>query len=214
MLHCRRPVHVERRHQHAFAVLFLQALGQFGSGCCLTAPLKTDHQDWRRRIVDLERARFPFAFQHVDQRVMHDLDDLLTRRDGFRHRLSGRFFLHRFHEVARHGQRDVRLKQRDAHLAQGGFHVLLGQRTLLGQAVKNAGQAFGQIFKHGPWPPSCRLRSSLLGRNPAFNAQTPPWAQRADGGRSRYAGTGRSMLPDVEGALSATDAPVKRHQAQ
>ena len=74
---------------------------------------------------------------------MHDLDDLLAGGDRFGDRLAGGLVLHRLDEIARHGQRDVGLQQRHAHFAQGGLDVVLGQRALLGQPVKDAGEAFG-----------------------------------------------------------------------
>ena len=56
--------------------------------------------------------------------------------------LAGGFFLYGFDKVAGDGQRNVSFQKRNAHLAQGGFHVVLRQRTLFGQAVKDTREAF------------------------------------------------------------------------
>jgi hypothetical protein len=92
--------------------------------------------------------------QHVDKLVMDDLDDLLAGGDRFGDRCAGGLLLDRLDELARHGQRDVGLQQRHAHLAHGGPHVILGQRALLGEPVEDAAEAFGEVFEHGPLPPS------------------------------------------------------------
>ena len=148
LLHRGGAVDVERGHQHALAVALLETLGQLGGGGGLARALQADHQDRRGRVVDLQRAGIAFAGQGVDQRVVHDLDDLLAGCDRFGHRLAGGLVLHRLDEIARHGQRDVGLQQGDAHLAQGGFDVVFAQRALFGQAVKDTREAFGQILKH------------------------------------------------------------------
>ena len=69
---------------------------------------------------------------------MHDLHDLLARGDGLRNRLPFGLLLHRLHKVPRHGQGNVGFQQRHADLAQGGCHVRLGKRTLLGELIKDA----------------------------------------------------------------------------
>ena len=80
--------------------------------------------------------------QDPDQLIMDDLDDLLARRDRFRDGLTGCLGLNRFDEIAGNGQADIGFQQRDTHLAQGGFDVILGQGALLGQPVEDAPQAF------------------------------------------------------------------------
>ena len=101
LLHRRGAVHVERGHEDALALPLFQPFGELGGRRRLARALKPDHQDRGRRIVDLERAGLTLAGQHMHQLVMHDLDDLLTRRDGFRHRLAGGLVLHGFDKVAR-----------------------------------------------------------------------------------------------------------------
>ncbi len=159
LFHRGGAVHVKRGHQHAFAVFFLEPFGEFGGCGGLTAALQADHQDRRWRIVDLKRAGLTFALQHVDQGVVDNFDDLLTGGDGFGDGLTCGLILHRFDKIAGDGQRYVCLKQGHTHLAQGGFDIVLGQGALFGQAVKDTGKAFAEIFKHGHRP----FRRSVAG---------------------------------------------------
>ena len=163
LFHRRRAVHIERGHQHALAVAVFQTFGELGRGRGFTGALQTDHQDRGGGAVDFQRAGFAFAFQRVDQRVVDDLDDLLAGGDRFGDGLTGGLVLHRFDEITRDGQGHVRLEQGDADFAQGGFHILFREGTLFGETVKDAGEAFGKILKHGPWPPSIGCGAPQIG---------------------------------------------------
>ncbi len=57
LLHSGRAVGVQGRQQHPLAVALFQPLGQLGGGRRLTRALQTDHQNGRRRVVDLQRLR-------------------------------------------------------------------------------------------------------------------------------------------------------------
>ena len=105
--------------------------------------MQADHQDRGGGIVDFQRTGFAFAAQHIDQGVMDDFDDLLAGGDRFGDRLTCGLVLDGFDEITGDGQGNVCLKQGDADFAQGGFDVFFGQRTLFGEAVKDAGKAFG-----------------------------------------------------------------------
>ena len=145
----RRAVDVEGGHEHALAVLLGQALGEFRGRRGFTAALQTDHQDGRGRVVDFQLTGFVIVTgKHVFQLVMDDLDDLLAGRDGFGDRLASGLLAHGFDKIACHGKGDVGLQQGHAHLAERGFDVVLGKRTLFGETIKDAREAFGQIFKH------------------------------------------------------------------
>ena len=192
LFHGRGPVHVKRCHQNPLAVAFRQPLGQLGRCCRLAATLKPDHQNGCGGAVDFQRARFALSAQGIDQSVMYDLDNLLAGRNRFRNSLAGGLFLHGLDEIAGNGQRDVGLKQCHAHFAQRGFDVFFGQGPLFCQPVKDTGEPFGKIFKQGaiilsePLTNMPDVRSS--GENPkacTCKRRSPPWAQRADGGRSR-----------------------------
>ena len=180
LLHRGRAAGVEARHQHALAVAFLEALGEFRGGGGLARALQADHQDRRGRVVDPQIGDAALAGEHPDQLVVHDFHDLLAGGDGFRDRLALGLILHRLDEIARDGQRDVGLEQRDADLAQRGRHVLVGQRAGPGQLAEDAAKAVGQVLEHGLAPrsqdPETRKRAggrnALTGGDPALRDRT------------------------------------------
>ena len=137
LFHRGGAVHIQRGHKHPFAVPLAQPFGQFCGGGGFARALQADHQDRRGGAVDFQRAGIVFAGKHMHQLIMHNFHHLLARRDRFGDRLAGGFFLHCFDEIAGHRQRDIGLKQGNAHFAQGGFHIIFGQRTLFGQPVKH-----------------------------------------------------------------------------
>ena len=59
------------------------------------------------------------------------------------------------------GQADVSLKQGHADFAQGGGDIGIAERALFGEAVKDAREAFGQIFKHTFGPFACCFTSRI-----------------------------------------------------
>ncbi len=148
LVHRGRAVDIERGHEDFLALAVLEALGELACRGCLAAALKADHQDRCGGIVDLELAGVFLAAQRFDERVMDDLDDLLAGGDRLGDSLARGLLLHLLDELARDGQRNVRLQKRDAHLAQGRLHIFFGKCTLLGEPVEDAGEAFGQVFKH------------------------------------------------------------------
>ena len=115
--------------------------------------------------------------EHLDQRVVDDLDDLLAGRDRAQHLLADRLLGRLVDELADHRQRDVGLEQGDPDLAHRRAHVGLVQRAAAAQAVEDAAQAIAQAFEH-PLLLTC-----------APNAKTPagetspasarPWTLRA-----------------------------------
>ncbi len=123
------------------------------------------------------------AGQHMDQLVMDDLDHLLARGDRPGHRLAGGLVLHRLHEVAGDGQRDVGLQKRHPDLAQRGRDIGIAQRALLGQPVEDAARAVRTDFRTSRW--LLRLRVHLTGTI----VSRPPNAQRH---------RGRNALTDVD----------------
>ena len=102
LLHRRRAVGVKAGQQHPLAVTLFQPLGQLGRCGGLARTLQTHHQNGRGRVVDLQRLGLVIARQHPHQFVMHDLDDLLARRDRFGDGLPGRLDLDGFDKIPRH----------------------------------------------------------------------------------------------------------------
>ena len=83
------------------------------------------------------------------QLLVHDLDDLLTGVEALEHLLADGTLAHSGDEVLDDAEVDVRLEQRQAHLAQGGIDVRLGNAAAATQAAEDAAQSFGKIVKHG-----------------------------------------------------------------
>ena len=79
---------------------------------------------------------------------MDDLDDLLARRNRFGDRLTGGLFLHGFDKITRNGQRNVRLKQRDAHFAQRGLTSSSDSAPCLVSRSKTPDRRSERILKH------------------------------------------------------------------
>ncbi len=140
-------IDVERRHQHLFAVALGQAAGELGGGRRLARALQADHHDHRRRIDgDVQLARI--GAEHLDQRVMHDLDDLLPRRDRAQHLRADRRFGHLVDKAADDRQGDIGLEQGDPHFAHRGADIRLAERAAATQPVKDPAQPFAQSLEH------------------------------------------------------------------
>ncbi len=143
----RGPRDVERRHQHLLGVLLGQPLGELGGRRRLARPLQADdHDHGGRRHAEVERCRV--AAEHLDQRVVDDLDDLLPRRDRSRDLRADRARGDAVDEVLDHRQRDVGLEQRDPHLAHRRAHVELGQRPAPAELVEHPGKPVGETIEH------------------------------------------------------------------
>ena len=88
------------------------------------------------------------AAEHLDQRVVDDLDDHLARRDRADDVLADGLLGDLVDEIARHRQRDVGLEQGDAHLAHRRAHVGLRQRAAAAELVEHAAKAIAQAVEH------------------------------------------------------------------
>ena len=109
---------------------------------------KTGHHDDRWWAVDTQAGVSLFAAEHVDERVVNDLDDLLARLHRANDFLAHSARAHTVDEVLDHRQGDVGLKQGDPDFAQGSVHVLFGQCPAARQAVENSSKAFAQRVEH------------------------------------------------------------------
>ena len=76
---------------------------------------------------------------------MHNAHQRLARRQASHHLLAEGLLLHAAHELLHHGQRDVRLEQRHAHLAQCVLDVVLGEPGLAAQVLDDGGKALGEV---------------------------------------------------------------------
>ena len=187
LLHRGGAAGVERGHQDALALALLEAAGELGGGGGLARALQADHQDRRGRRVDAEVAGLALAAQHVDQRVVDDLDDLLAGGDRLGDRLALGLVADLLDEVAGDRQRDVGFEQRGADLAQRGGDVLVGERALAGERAEDAGEPVGKGLEHAP-PSSNDDRAG--GRNALTDGD--PGLVRTGG-----FGTFRKLAPDT-----------------
>ena len=89
------------------------------------------------------------AAEHLDQMIVHDLDDHLPRRHRAHHLLADRLLAHAVDEVAHHRQRDIGFEQGDADLAHRGRDIVLAQRALPAQPVEDIVQAIAEGVEHG-----------------------------------------------------------------
>ena len=98
--------------------------------------------------VDAEVAGLALAAEHVDERVVDDLDDLLAGGDGLGDGLALGLVGDCLDEVAGDGEGDVGFEQRGADLAEGGGDVLVGEGALAGERAEDAGEPVGKGLEH------------------------------------------------------------------
>ena len=146
-----RAIDVERRHQHLFAVFFLEPLGDLRGRRRLARTLQADHHDDSGR-GDGEVQFGGFGAEHFGQRVADDLDHLLPRGDRAQDIVADREFGDLIDEAAHDGQRDVGLEQGDSHFAHRGAHVGLGQRTATAELPENIAKPVAQTIEHSQNP--------------------------------------------------------------
>ncbi len=143
----RRAIDVERRHHHLLALALAQQPGELRGGRGLARTLEPDqHDDRGRRDGDVELGGV--RPEHVDQRVMDDLDDLLPRRDRTEHVLADGDLGRLFDELTRDRQRHIGFEQRHADFAHRGTDIGFGQRAATAQAIEHPSQPVTQTFEH------------------------------------------------------------------
>ena len=143
-------VDVERGHHDLLALRLLQQFAELGGAGGLARALQADHHDHHRRRGIEIKAHCLGPAQHLDQRVVDDLDDLLTRRDRLQHLLADRLLGHRIDEAADHRQRDIGLEQRDPHFAHRLADIVLAQRAAPTQRREDGAEPVGQTVEHCP----------------------------------------------------------------
>ena len=114
---------------------------QLGRRRGFACPLQTSHQHHRGRLIGL-RERGIAAPHHVDQLLMHHLNELLVGRYTTNN-LSTNCFLADFgHKILDHRQTHVRIEKRPPDLLKRPLHIRFGDCVL-------ASQPFDGIFKTG-----------------------------------------------------------------
>lgn len=102
------------------------------------------HVGWLRPQLEARLG----APHELDQLVVDDGDENLTRGQAGRHLLALRFDLDRIEEGLDDGQGDIGLEQRHAHLAQGLGDVVLADTTLAAQILDRLREFLTQVFEH------------------------------------------------------------------
>ena len=100
---------------------------------------------------------------------MDDLDDLLARRDRTDDLVPDGALGQPVDEILGDRQRNVRLQQRDTHLAHRRTHVEFGQRAAAAELVEHAGEAICETVEQGVEPPNSKAPAcepSLTGVHP------------------------------------------------
>ena len=92
--------------------------------------------------------RLVAASEDLDQLVVDGADYLLAGRDRLQQLGAGGAFTDARDEVAHDAKVDVRLEQRDAHLAQRRIEVVLGNPPAATEAAKRGLQPLAQCFQH------------------------------------------------------------------
>src|SRR5438270_865646 len=141
------------------------------------------------------------AAEHLDEVVVHDLDDHLPRGNRAQHLLSERPLAHRVDEIAHDRERDIGLQQRDADFAQGRRDIVLAQRAAAAQAVEDLVEPVAQTIEHRTASPQHRwagARNSRTGRLPK------KWGW----------GGGLTLLPKGARTLQAGRIPVNHGPCQ
>jgi len=179
----RRPLHVERRHQHFDLAAVSEAQRDLGGSRRLARALQADEHD-RHRRGRVEIDRLAFAAERLDQRIVDDLDHHLARRDRLDHRRADRLRTGAIDERADDFERNVGLEQRTAHFAHRRVDVLLGEGAAAGQSIQYAGELLGKALEHGSAPVrSCSPAATPIAPGSASRRRTGTAGLR---GRTAY----------------------------
>ena len=151
------------RDKQRMAALFAEHVRELR--CCRRLPraLKSCEDDDRRRRLGARkrRGRSP---EHVDDRVVDDLDDLLGAGDRFEHPLAERALTDRGDELTDDFEVDVGLEERDAHVPQGLLEIGLGDAWATPEALERVREPVRELLEHQLTAVSTRSTSVSTGR--------------------------------------------------
>ena len=134
-------------HQQDALALVAQPAAELPGQGGLTGALETGEHDDRGAAVgpvDLPG----LAAQDLDELLVDDLDDLLTRVEGLGTGGVDRLLAYSGGEGTYHGQGDVGLEEGTADLGDRGVDVGLGETTFAAQLVEGGGDAIGEVAEH------------------------------------------------------------------
>ena len=134
--------------EHRRLAVFLEQLGELGAGGRLAGALQAGQEDHSGRMA--AEGKLGVAAAHeLDELFVHDLHDLLRRREALHDLRAERALLDVADELAHHLEVDVGLEQRQADLAHGGVDVLGGELAVALETLHDALQAVGERVEHG-----------------------------------------------------------------
>ena len=120
-------------------------------------PCRPTMSDDGRRAVEAERA--VAGAEDGGQLLVDDLDDHLAGVDVLDDVRADGALLDARHEVLDDLVVDVRLEEREAHLAHGDVDVCLGDAAVAGQAGEGVAEAVGEGVEHGGQSSGARARA-------------------------------------------------------
>ena len=147
LLHGRGAVDVDRGEVGGAAALVAQVTTELGGGGGLPRAVETDqHDDGGRRAAELERRRG--AAERPDELAVHELDEVLLRREAPQHLLAERVPLHGVDEVAHDRDVHVRFEQRQAHVTERFLDVALRDPPLALQLAEERVELLAEGLEH------------------------------------------------------------------
>ncbi len=187
-----RPVRVRGDEDRPTALLDHVA-GQLGGAGRLARALQADEHDDGRIPRQMEGSIA--GGQERDQLLVDDLHDLLAGGQAVEDLGAGRALAHAGHEVLDDLEVDVRLEQRQAHLAHGGIDVGLADSPAARQGTEGLAQPLAQRVEHW-W-------SGLLIRPAGPKQLDRRWAADSGGTESS-----RSLAHRARGGQGRIGAPT------
>src|SRR5690606_17216560 len=146
------PVRVRRDEQRPVAFP-AQVQRQLASSGRLTGALQTDeHDDVRGVARQVQTARLA---ERADQLFVHDLHDLLARREALLHLNADRTLAHPLDKGLDHAVVDIRLQQRHADLPHRSVDVVLRQLAVLAQVAEDTLQSIAKALEYRHDLPLC-----------------------------------------------------------
>jgi len=129
--------------QTAPAVLALQDAGDLGGAGGLAGSLQADHHDDGDALF-LELQAGVLVAEQIDDLVVHDLDEHLSRLHAGEDILAERFLAHGIQEFLDDPVIDIRFQKRKPHFLQHVLHVLFSQLALACDIAHRFGQPLAQ----------------------------------------------------------------------
>ena len=143
LTNCIGALEVRSNEQDRLA-FFAQPLSQLSGQSRLTCTLQTsEHKDGGTTLSEVEFSGF--TAKNLNQFIVNDSNDLLTRIKRARARRSIGLLANLRRELANNGQGDVGVQECPANLADGLINVRLGQNTARTQPLKRRCQTIRQI---------------------------------------------------------------------